>query len=78
MLANEGSCAVEMRKLFLKAGGFSAFAGVCEANSCVRQQLEKMSMTCDEMGKLFWLKVSVHTFSKGEQHKNKSIVKYLF
>lgn len=53
MLPNEGNCAIQIRKAFLEAGLFRTSAGVCEVNSCVRQQLWKVSVTCDEVGRLF-------------------------
>lgn len=72
MLPNEGNRAIQIRKLFLEAGFFSAFAGVCDLNSCVRQQLWKMSVTCDEMGRLFLAENICSRIPKGEQHTNES------
>lgn len=77
MLLNVGNCAIQIRKLFLEAlfilFVFSTFISVCEVNNCVRQW--EVSVTCDEMGRLF-LAENSH-IPKGEPHINK-LMTYVF
>lgn len=57
-------------KLFF--GFFFGASSVCEVNSCVRQQLWKMSVNCNEMEGLFLPENSCSHIPKGEQHTNES------